>query len=256
MARVHAMTSSVTVRMFDTCHELAFAAAERIAHLATEAVERRGRFVIALSGGSTPRETYERLANAPFRTQVPWQDVHVCWGDERMVPATDAASNYRMAYEAFLKYVDIPSYQVHRVPTNAGAPERVARTYAATLHDVFASTEGVVPAFDLLLLGMGTDGHTASLFPGSPALAERARLVVATPAGENGVRRVTITPPVIEHAREVMMLVCGPEKARTMSAVIDGPLTPERYPAQLVRRAMGNVTWFVSHPARDFTRCT
>ena len=250
------MQPAVTIRVFESCHDLSRAAAERIVRLANEAVERRGRFVLALAGGTTPRHTYESLADAPLRAEVPWADVHVCWGDERMVPATDAASNYRMAYEALLKFVDVPAIQVHRVPTDCGAPERVARTYAATLHDVFASTEGNVPSFDLLLLGMGADGHTASLFPGSAAIDERERIVVAPAEVVDGVRRITITPPVIEHAREIMVLATGAEKAAALRAVLDGPSDPHRYPAQLLRRAQGAVTWFVSHPTKEFTRCT
>lgn len=250
------MPPIVTIRVFESCNELARSAAERIAGLAAEAVDRRGRFVVALAGGTTPRHTYERLAAVPLRDVVPWADVHVCWGDERMVPPTDEASNYRMAHEALLKYVPVPASQVHRVPTGCGAPERVARTYAATLHDVFASTEGNVPSFDLVLLGMGADGHTASLFPHSAALDEREQLVVAPPELVQGVRRITLTPPVLQHAREVMVLAAGAEKAAALRAVLDGPDAPHAYPAQLLRQAHGAVTWFVSHPAKEFTRCT
>lgn len=250
------MHPAVTIRVFEGCDELSRAAAERVVRLANEAIERRGRFVVALAGGTTPRYTYERLAGAPYRWQMPWNDVHVCFGDERMVPPTDDASNYRMAYDALLKYVDVPPGQIHRVPTQCGAPERVARTYAETLRDLFSSTEGQVPVFDLILLGMGADGHTASLFPGSPALDERTRLVVAPEAPVRGVRRITITPPVIEHAREIMVLATGAEKAAALHDVLDGPYDPHRRPAQLLRQAAGTVTWFVSHPTKDFTRCT
>ncbi len=250
------MTGPVTIRVFDSCDDLARAAADRIVHLATEAIERRGRFVVALAGGTTPRRTYELLADAPYRASIPWSDVHVFWGDERMVPHTDAASNYRMAYEALFKYVDVSADHVHPVPTGAGTAAEVADAYERTLHDVFAATEGQVPCFDLILLGMGADGHTASLFPGSPAVDERWRLVVAPWVPSLDAYRITVTPPVIEHAREVMVMATGPDKAATLRAVLDGPHDPQRYPAQVLRAAHGAVTWFLSHPSNDFTRCT
>ena len=250
------MTPPVTIRVFDSRNDLARAAADRIVHLATEAIERRGRFVVALAGGTTPRHTYELLADAPYRATMPWGDVHVCWGDERMVAPTDEASNYRMAYEALLKYVDVPAGHVHPVPTLLGTAAAVADAYEQTLREVFAATEGQVPSFDLVLLGMGPDGHTASLFPDSPAMDERTRLVVAPWVPSVGAHRITITPPVIEHARDVMVMTTGPEKAAALRAVLDGPHDPHRYPAQILRAAYGAVTWFVSHPAKELSRCT
>lgn len=250
------MPASVTIRVFDTCSDLSHAAADRIVRLANEAVDRRGRFVVALAGGTTPRHTYELLADTPFRGAMPWPDVHVCWGDERMVPPTDAASNYRMAYEALLKYVDVSADRVHRIPTQRGTADEVARAYERTLLGVCGSTDGPVPSFDLILLGMGADAHTASLFPGSPALDERTRLVAAPWVPSKDAHRITITPPVIEQAREVMVLASGPEKAGALRAVLDGPHDPHRYPAQVLRAAIGTVTWFVSDPTKDFTRCT
>jgi 6-phosphogluconolactonase len=204
----------VTIRVFDAWNDLSRAAADRIVCLANEAIDRRGRFVVALAGGTTPRRTYELLANAPCREAIPWADVHVCWGDERMVPQTDEASNYRMACERLLKYVDVSADHVHRIPTERGEAAEVAAAYERTLQGVFASTAGQAPSFDLILLGMGADGHTASLFPGSPALDERTHIVAAPWVPSLDAWRITITPPVIEHARDVMVLAGGGGEGR------------------------------------------
>ena len=235
-----------TIRAFDAEIDLAQAAADQIVRLATEAIDRRGRFVVALAGGATPRQTYELLADAPYRDAMAWDDIHVCWGDERLVSPSDEQSNYRMAYDTLLKFVDVSADHVHPIPTVKGSAAEGADAYERTLREIFAATGAQVPTFDLILLGMGADGHTASLFPGSPAIDERTRLVVSPWVPSLGVHRITITPPVIEQARAVMVLASGREKAETLRAVLEGPLDPHRLPAQILRGAKGRVTWFVS----------
>ncbi len=215
--------------------ELAWIAAKHIVALAAEAIERRGRFIVALSGGSTPRPTYALLAEEPFSSQIDWSRVHLGWGDERCVPPTHPDSNYRMAREALLDHVDIPAENIHRIRGELGAV-RAAAAYRAELDDLL----GQDGRFDLILLGMGADGHTASLFPGTPALAERQKTVVAVHVEELDAWRVTLTLPVINSARHVTFLVSGASKAEALARVRDG----EPLPAGLVQ-PRGQLIWIV-----------
>jgi 6-phosphogluconolactonase len=189
---------------------LARAAAEELARCADQAVEVRGAFTLALAGGSTPRALYELLADAsaPFRDRVPWPRVHVFFGDERAVPPADPQSNFRMARSALLEHV--PAGSVHRISGELGAAAAASR-YQADLLAHFGP--GGTPVFDLVLLGLGTDGHTASLFPGSPALRERRRWVVDAPGPPPSTERITLTVPVLEAARATLFLVAGADKA-------------------------------------------
>jgi 6-phosphogluconolactonase len=234
----------------DTAEDLARSAAEMVSGLAQEAVARTGRFVIALSGGSTPERLYRVLAGEPgVRGAIPWFHVHVCWGDERHVPPAHPDSNYRMAYDALLSRVPIPAAQVHRIAAEDEDAGFVASAYERTLREVFDLGEGEWPRFDLLLLGMGADGHTASLFPGSPALRERARLVVAPWVDRFDARRITLTLPVLTHAAHTLLLVAGPDKAATLRDVLEGPDQPDRFPVQGLRESGGAVTWLVDRAA-------
>jgi 6-phosphogluconolactonase len=196
---------------------LAREAAGEVARLAAEAVAARGAFNLALSGGSTPRLLYRLLADPaePFAGRVPWPQVHVFFGDERAVPPDDPASNYRMAREALLDRV--PCGSVHRMEAELGAPEAATR-YEAALRDHFGAAE--VPVLDLALLGLGADGHTASLFPGSPALRERRHWVMAAEGPPPAVERITLTPPVLERARSLLFLVAGEDKAEPLRRLL------------------------------------
>ncbi len=191
---------------------LAHEAAERFAHLAREAAESRGRFGVALSGGSTPQALYRLLALEPYYSQVPWAQVHLFWADERSVPPDHPSSNYRLAYEALIAEVRIPTDNVHRIRGEL-APDAAARAYDRDLLRFFG---GLQPRFDLVLLGLGSDGHTASLFPSSAALEETKRLAVATTAfyGNRPAERVTLTLPVLNAARQVLFLVSGAEQSQ------------------------------------------
>jgi len=211
------------------------AAAERIADLAQAC----DPFTIALSGGGTPRGLYEMLAAPPYREQIPWQRMHVFWGDERCVPPDHPGSNYRMAREALLDHVHIPARNVHRIHGELG-PEAAAQAYNAKLRAFFGAPW---PTFDLVLLGLGNDGHTASLFPGSDALKETARPAVGVTAHyENRpAQRVTLTLPAINAARQVLFLAAG--KAGIVQAVLNEP--DAGYPAQHVRPTTGELVWLV-----------
>ena len=213
-------------------HELACIAAEWLAEALRQAVASTGRCSLALSGGSTPRPAYERLAARPG---LPWPSVDVYFGDERAVPPTHPASNYRMAREALLDRVGPPAPRAHRMEADDPDREAAAARYAALLPD----------ALDLLVLGMGPDGHTASLFPGSPALLESARKVVPARAPVAPLERLTITPPVIASARRVAVLVAGAAKAPLVARVLRGPWEPEALPAQLARHG----TWLLDRGA-------
>jgi 6-phosphogluconolactonase len=229
------------IRTYPDAANLAWAAAEHFATLAAEAIAVRGRFAVALSGGSTPRATYTLLAGDEFAARVDWPRVHVFWGDERCVPPDHPESNFRLADEALLSHVPIPPGNIHRVRGEL-EPEAAAQDYATALYRFFGTTW---PRFDLVLLGMGDDGHTASLFPNSAALHETARSVVAVTAyyQDRPAQRVTLTPPAINAARRVLFLVTGAAKAEILQAVLEGPEGP--YPAQRIRPTSGHLAWLV-----------
>jgi len=220
-------------------------AARRFSALAAEAAGARGRFSAALSGGSTPGALFRRLAGEPYRSETPWSQVHLFWSDERCVPPDDPESNYRLAGSALLSHVPIVADQVHRIRGEM-APERAAQVYELALQDFFC---GPLARFDLVLLGLGEDGHIASLFPGSAALLERERLAVAVEAHyqDRPAQRVTLTLPAINSAREILILVTGRAKAEIVQAVLEGPDTG--LPAQLVRPTAGQVTWLLDDEA-------
>jgi len=224
---------------------LAREAARRFTRLAKEAVENRGRFSAALSGGSTPGRLYRRLVEDPHREEMPWRYVHLFWGDERCVPPDHPGSNFRLANEALISHVPIPPGNVHRVRGEL-EPEAAAQTYAAELHAFFGAPW---PHFDLVLLGLGQDGHTASLFPGSDVLDEKARSVVAVTAQyeDRPAQRVTLTPPAINAARHILFLVSGSGKAEVVQAVLEGPA--ERFPAQQIRPTTGQLGWLMDAAA-------
>ena len=241
------------MQIYPDTEALARAAAEQFVTLAREAIARRGRFSVALAGGSTPRPTYERLSGEPFASQVDWTRVHIFWGDERCVPPDHPESNYRMARETLLDRLTIPAANVHRIPCEQ-APEQAAAAYEATLRAFFAegktpSEEDPIPRFDLILLGLGEDGHTASLFPGTAVLHEEERWVVATYVEKLGAWRVTLTPVVLNAAAHVTFLVAGKHKAQRLREVLMGPYQPDRLPAQIVRPHRGHLTWLLDMEA-------
>lgn len=220
-------------------------AARRFVSLAREAVQARGRFGVALSGGSTPADLYRLLAQSPYHEQVPWQGVHVFWGDERCVPPDDPDSNYRLACDTLLGHVPIPVENVHRL-VGESEPAAAARAYQLVLQDFYC---GPQPRFDLVLLGLGRDGHTAALFPGSPALDAREQLVVPAQAEYDGrpACRLTLTLPAINAARCVLFLVTGSDKASVVADVLHH--RRQLLPAQYVIPTAGEVTWLLDQAA-------
>lgn len=223
-------------------------AAERFVLLARQAIAARGRFSIALSGGATPRPLYTLLASPGFAPRVDWTRVYVFWGDERAVPPDDPASNFRMANETLLSQVPIPVQNIHRISAEKGAPE-AAQEYEKTLRDWFQPAVDAVPQFDLVLLGLGENGHTASLFPHTAVLHQVERWVAGYHVAETNMDRITLTVPVINAALNILFLVAGPDKAPTVRAVLRGDYRPDDLPAQLIQPAAGHVVWLLDKSA-------
>ena len=239
-------------RLFVVADQTALAkeAAERCARIAEEAVARAGRFTIALSGGSTPKLLYSLLAAEPYSTNLPWQQTHLFWGDERAVPPGDHDSNFGMAKAALLDRVPIPTDQVHRMQAERDDLDLVAREYEAEIARSFGVPPGAEPpAFDLILLGLGPDGHTASLFPHTEAVREHAHWVVRNHVPKLNSDRVTLTAPILNRAATVLFLVTGADKATALQAVLEGPADPDRLPAQLIRPMSGRLIWLVDRAA-------
>lgn len=242
------MSSSATIRILSTPQELFDAAAEEVIKATNEAVASRGRFAIALSGGSTPKSLYNLLATNA-RTVLPWDKMFFFWGDERHVPPTDPESNYRMTDEAMLAKVPVPPGNVFRIPAENPDAAAVAEDYEKTLRKFFKVEPGSVPRFDLILLGLGPDGHTASLFPGTAALKEKSRLVVANWVEKLKTHRLSLTLPVLNAARCVAFLVSGTDKASVLKTVLEEDAPGEQYPAKLVRPSDGNLVWLLDRAA-------
>lgn len=237
---------STTVRVLDTAEEVAHAAALQFVELANNAAAEFGRFTVALAGGNTPRRMYELLAGDQFRNRVDWSGVHFFFGDERCVPRDHPESNYRMAHEALISRLDIPTSNVHPI-NGEGEPATNARLYETELREFFH--DDAKPAFDLVLLGLGDDGHTASLFPQTEALAETDKWIVANWVEKLASYRITLTPAAINGAGKVTFLVAGANKAAAVKAVLDGALQPENLPAQLIKPEAGNLTWLLDSQA-------
>jgi 6-phosphogluconolactonase len=212
-----------------------------------EAVTKRGKFAIALSGGHTPGKMYSLWAQTEqYRNKTPWDRVHLFWSDERFVPADDPRSNYRMARETLISQVPIPAENVHPMPTNLSSPEECARAYETELLKFFGSEP---PAFDVQLLGIGDEGHTASLFPGSPALGEKVRWVAAVRVAAEPPQRITLTPVVLNQGRNTFFLVAGEGKRAILSAIRDELASkPSQYPAARIHPAREPV-WFLDQAA-------
>lgn len=238
-----------TIRIFADVEVLSAAAAHEFVRCVREAVAARGRFTVALSGGSTPKRLYQLLTAEPFRSQVDWGRVEIFWGDERCVPPDHADSNYRMAREAMLTHLPIPAELIHRLEAERPDRDAAARDYEAVLARVFAvAADAGPPELDLVLLGMGPDGHTASLFPHTKALDESKRWVVANFVPQLNTDRLTLTRPILNRAREVLFLVAGADKAERLAEVLAGPADPKRLPSQSIQ-PQGKLVWFVEAAA-------
>jgi 6-phosphogluconolactonase len=239
----------MSIEIHENGDALALRVADLFALAAQESAAARGRFAVALSGGETPRTFFKLLARQQFSQKVPWRRTHLYWGDERCVPPDDPRSNYGTARDAFIKHVPLAPENVHRM-RGEDLPEEAAHEYDAELRRLAAQMRPRVdvPVFDLVLLGLGKDGHTASLFPHSEALAVEEQFAVQTVAPD-GSPRITVTAPVINAARRVWFVVSGADKAGMVAEVIEGLRVPTAVPAQGVAPAHGSLTWFLDEAA-------
>jgi 6-phosphogluconolactonase len=237
----------MNARVFPDLEALSRAALEELQRIGQDAVKQRGRFVVALAGGRTPAELYALWARTEERrARTPWDRVHLFWGDERYVPHNHPLSNYRMAREALIEQVPIPAANVHPMPTGLAPSEKCAEAYESELRKFFGSEP---PAFDLQFLGLGPEGHTASLFPGSSALEEKQRWVVAVEAPVQPPQRLTLTPVVLNQGRNTFFLVSGGEKSQIIAALRSEPASESsRYPAGRIQPA-GRTLWFLDEAA-------
>ncbi|HLO57243.1 MAG: 6-phosphogluconolactonase [Chloroflexota bacterium] len=230
------------VKVFDTARELNEAAARFCLNIANEAISKRGRFTFCLSGGSTPRGLYALLSSEPCKNKFPWNNTFLFWGDERCVPFQDGRNNAHMAYETLIDKVAIPGSNIFPIPVDL-PPFDAAQEYEQTILQFFVEEQ---PCFDLILLGLGEDGHTASLFPGTSVLNEKKRLVKEVIVDDDRLNRITMTAPLINMAHHILFLVSGANKAEILSKVTTISTQPPQFPAQLITPQNGDLTWYVT----------
>jgi 6-phosphogluconolactonase len=214
-----------------------------------QAVRERGVFRVALSGGSTPKTLHALLVSDAFRKQIPWDKMQVFFGDERHVPPDHPDSNFRMASETLISKSPLKPEQVHRIKAELPDTEQAAKDYEQVMRTQFALKPGELPRFDLMLLGMGNEGHTLSLFPGTTALRDNGRLVVRTWVGKLYTERITCTAPVANNSAVVMFMITGADKASALKAVLEGPYEPEQLPAQLIKPVNGKSIFLIDAAA-------
>ena len=229
------------IRNFENVERLNIFAAEKFVGLARDSIAKRGRFTVALSGGSTPKKLYLLLADEPFRSQIEWPQIHFFFGDERFVPIESEESNFRMTDDALFSKVKIPPENIHRFLTEDGDAQTVAVAMEKEIQKVFQLKPDEFPRFDLVFLGMGTDGHTASLFPETEALKENTRIAVENYVPRFEAFRLTFTFPTINHARNIIFLIAGQDKAKTLYEVLHGGFQPEKLPSQMIKPVDGDL---------------
>lgn len=239
------MNSEIQTRIFQTPDALSEAAANFILQLANEAIEARGRFSLVLSGGNTPQQLFARLASAPYNERMPWKKIFVFWGDERCVPLNNKDNNAFIAISILLDKVNISAENIFRIPVNL-PPAEAANEYEKTIRSFFGAQP---PHFDLILLGLGENGHTASLFPNTAVLDEKHKLVSEVYVEELSMYRVTMTAPLINMGRNILFLVAGEGKAAIVQTVMYSSYDPHKYPAQLIQPINGMLYWFLDEKA-------
>ena len=236
------------IKIFPNSDELNFFAAEKFVEIANKAIEENGRLTVALAGGSTPKSLYQLLSSGNFKDQMNWTKVFFFFGDERNVLPGDAESNFRMANENLFLPLHISVENVFRWQTELRNTEKIAENYEESAKFFFALNDEL-PRFDLILLGIGEDGHTASLFPFTEALRETKKIAVANSVEKLATTRLTLTIPVINNAANVIFLVKGADKAETLQTVLEGKLQPEKFPAQSIKPENGELFWLVDEQA-------
>jgi 6-phosphogluconolactonase len=238
--------SNRKIEVLSDLEALSLRAASIFVSASRNSIGTKKRFAVAISGGSTPRRLYTLLGDDAYRHQVDWRHVHLFWADERCVPKEDAASNFRTAFDTLLSKVALPDNNIHRIKGEE-TPDKAARDYEEEIRRFFGESER--PRFDLILLGVGEDGHTASLFPGSKSLEETTRLAIPVYSKEPRKNRITLTLPVLNDADQILFLVAGPSKAAVLSEILGDGEKKKGFPAGLVRPCHGNMTWLIDQEA-------
>jgi 6-phosphogluconolactonase len=237
-------------QIFTTCAEIASYASREFARIATDAAVSRGVFSVALAGGSTPKMLYALLAEHPtLRNSLPWDKMQVFFGDERHVGPGHADSNFQMATDAMLSKVPLEPQQIHRIKGEYPDTAQAAAEYEDEIRRTFGLKSGELPRFDLILLGMGNEGHTLSLFPGTKALHESQRIVTRNWVGKLYTERITLTAPAANRAANIIFMVTGSDKACALKAVLEGPHEPEQLPAQMIQPTNGSLSWLIDAAA-------
>ena len=237
----------MTITIYPDTDLLSHEAARSIVQIAHQAIAAHERFTLALSGGSTPKKLYGLLGNEPYCSQIDWALTEIFWSDERCVPPESEDSNYRMALEVFLSKIPIAANQIHRMPADNTDCDAASHAYTLEMQNIFGTDH--TPCFDLIQLGMGPEGHTASLFPHQPSLHEQQRVVMPVTVPKPPPARLTFTPPLLNAAAHILFLVTGADKADAVQAVLEGVYQPDEYPAQIVRPTHGEVTWMLDAAA-------
>ena len=229
------------LHIFDDKEIMSEQLASWIAHLVQDTLKNQDYFTLVLSGGGTPKLLFEKLASGEYKNKIDWKRVHLFWGDERAVPFEDDRNNAKMAYDILINHIDVPSGQVHIMRTDI-EPKLAAEEYENILHQYFDKTSN---SFDLVLLGMGDDGHTLSLFPGSPIIEEHEHWVNSVYNEQQKMYRITLMPVVVNKASNIVFMVDGAKKANILQRVIEGPYIPLKLPAQIVKPSNGELSWFL-----------
>jgi 6-phosphogluconolactonase len=239
------MNKKNNISVFQSSEKLAEGAAESMIQIAKHAIETKGRFMLCLSGGTTPEYLYALLAKPPYRNQIPWNKTFVFWGDERCVSSNDKQNNAHRAKILLLDHIDIPVVNIYSIPVDI-SPSEAAKKYERTIKEIVGID---TPCFDLIFLGLGENGHTASLFPGSDVVFENTRLVREVYVAEQNMFRITMTPLLINKAQNIIFLVEGENKATILKTVLRGSHEPDKFPAQIINPENGNVYWFIDEKA-------
>lgn len=240
--------TAIETRIYDSTKELADAVAGAFKADSMEARKKGKKFFVALSGGRTPRAVYERLAREPYRSEIPWADIHIFWGDERCVPRGHPDSNFNMARDSLLEQISIPQNNIHRM-RGEERPDQEAERYSLEIINTVPDSDVGIPRFDWIFLGLGRDGHTASLFPGASSLEETERLCVSAVDPESGKKRLTLTLPVINNAGRVLFLVTGKDKADIVAEILTAEKGKKSYPASLVAPTAGLLELYLDDSA-------
>jgi 6-phosphogluconolactonase len=241
--------SDVSIQLLPDLEAISHKAAEIFLNLSRSSLSSKESFTVALSGGSTPRRFYHLLGFDACRGEVESHRIHFFWVDERCVPQEHEESNFKTVYDALLSRVPVPEQNIHRIKGEAG-PEEAAKEYERAIRGFFGGTD--LPVFDLIVLGMGEDGHTASLFPGSGALGEKKRLAVPVYKEKPEIHRVTLTFPILNNASQVLFLVSGRSKSRVLAEVLEDEGKKSCYPAGIVAPAHGKITWLIDEEAAEY----